>query len=74
MLVKYIDTKKNRAIAKCYELVGFSDKSQYKYFYRTIPTKVTLADVMLDFTKSQGWSNIGVIYSNDPFGQQCNNT
>jgi ABC-type branched-subunit amino acid transport system substrate-binding protein len=53
-------------------IVGFSDKSQYKYFYRTIPTKVTLVDVMLDFIQTQGWDNIGVIYSNDPFGQQCN--
>lgn len=52
--------------------VGFSDKSQYKYFYRTIPTKATLADVMLDFITSQGWKNIGVIYENDPLGQQCN--
>ncbi|KAG1121370.1 hypothetical protein G6F42_012496 [Rhizopus arrhizus] len=50
--------------------IGFSDKSQYKYFYRTIPTKATLADVMLDFIKSQGWRNIGVVYENDPLGQQ----
>ncbi|KAI8640132.1 hypothetical protein BD408DRAFT_445435 [Parasitella parasitica] len=50
--------------------IGFSDKSQYKYFYRTIPTKVTLADVMLDFVASQGWKNIGVIYENHPLGQQ----
>ncbi|KAL0135191.1 periplasmic binding protein-like I [Mucor lusitanicus] len=50
--------------------IGFSDKSQYKYFYRTIPTKATLADVMLDFITSQGWKNIGVIYENDPLGQQ----
>lgn len=52
-------------------IVGFSDKSQYRYFYRTIPTKATLADVMLDFIASQGWRNIGVIYENDPLGQQC---
>jgi hypothetical protein len=52
-------------------LVGFSDKTQYKYFFRTIPTKVTLADVMLDFTVSQRCSQIGIIYSNDPLGQQC---
>ncbi|KAK4518242.1 choline phosphate cytidylyltransferase [Mucor velutinosus] len=50
--------------------IGFSDKSQYKYFYRTIPTKATLAGVMLDFIASQGWRNIGVIYDNDPLGQQ----
>ncbi|KAI9264650.1 periplasmic binding protein-like I, partial [Helicostylum pulchrum] len=50
--------------------IGFSDKSQYKYFYRTIPTKTILADVMLDFVSSQNWINIGVIYSNDLLGQQ----
>lgn len=26
---------------------------------------------MLDFIASQGWRNIGVIYENDPLGQQC---
>ncbi|KAI8888725.1 periplasmic binding protein-like I [Backusella circina FSU 941] len=50
--------------------IGFSDKTQYKYFFRTIPTKVTLADVMLDFAVSQRWGQIGIIYSNDPLGQQ----
>lgn len=55
-------------------IVGFSDKSQYKYFYRTIPTKTTLADVMLDFVTSQNWVNIGVVYSNDVLGQQCKHT
>ncbi|KAI7876136.1 periplasmic binding protein-like I [Mucor mucedo] len=50
--------------------IGFSDKSQYRYFYRTIPTKAILADVMLDFAFSQNWVNIGVIYSNDLLGQQ----
>lgn len=26
---------------------------------------------MLDFITSQGWRNIGVVYENDPLGQQC---
>lgn len=65
-------SQKKRQILTCGKIVGFSDKSQYKYFYRTIPTKVTLVDVMLDFIQKQGWNHIGVIYSNDPFGQQCN--
>lgn len=51
--------------------VGFSDKSQYKYFYRSIPTRTTMADTMLDSVSSQNWINIGVIYSNDLLGQQC---
>lgn len=53
------------------EIVGFSDKTQYKYFYRTIPTKITIADAMLDFVVTQQWKNIGVIYSNDLLGQHC---
>jgi hypothetical protein len=52
-------------------LVGFSDKTQYKYFFRTIPTKITIADAMLDFVATQQWENIGVIYSNDLLGQHC---
>ena len=26
---------------------------------------------MLDFIANQGWKNIGVIYDNNPLGQQC---
>lgn len=52
-------------------IVAFSDKTQYKYFFRTIPTQVIAADVMLAFAASQGWSKVGVLYTNDPLGQQC---
>jgi ABC-type branched-subunit amino acid transport system substrate-binding protein len=52
-------------------LVAFSDKSQYKYFFRTIPTQVIIADVMLSFAAKQGWSRVGVLYTDDPLGQQC---
>jgi ABC-type branched-subunit amino acid transport system substrate-binding protein len=51
--------------------VAFSDKTQYKYFFRTIPTQVIIADVMLSFASKQGWKKLGVIYTDDPLGQQC---
>ncbi|CAO3619185.1 unnamed protein product [Mucor hiemalis] len=50
--------------------IAFSDKSQYKYFFRTIPTQVIIADVMLSFASKQGWNKLGVIYTDDPLGQQ----
>ncbi|KAI9278719.1 periplasmic binding protein-like I, partial [Phascolomyces articulosus] len=50
--------------------IAFSDKTQYKYFFRTIPTQVIMADVMLAFVAKQGWSKVGVIYTDDPVGQQ----
>lgn len=51
--------------------VAFSDKTQYKYFFRTIPTQVIIADVMLSFASKQGWNKLGVLYTDDPLGQQC---
>ncbi|KAI7854854.1 periplasmic binding protein-like I [Circinella umbellata] len=55
--------------------VAFSDKTQYKYFFRTVPTQVIMADVMLAFAAKQGWSKVGVIYTDDPVGQQfCQHT
>jgi ABC-type branched-subunit amino acid transport system substrate-binding protein len=51
--------------------VALSDKSQYKYFFRSIPTQVIFADVMLSFAALQGWSKIGIIYSDSTLGQQC---
>ncbi|KAI9499195.1 periplasmic binding protein-like I [Zychaea mexicana] len=50
--------------------IAFSDKTQYKYFFRTIPTQVIMADVMLAFAAKQGWSKVGIIYTDDPIGQQ----
>ncbi|KAI8985943.1 periplasmic binding protein-like I [Pilobolus umbonatus] len=50
--------------------IGFSDKTQYKYFFRTIPTQVIIADVMLAFAANQGWNKLGVLYTDDPLGQQ----
>ncbi|KAI9306259.1 periplasmic binding protein-like I [Cunninghamella echinulata] len=50
--------------------IALSDKSQYKYFFRTIPTQVIFADVMLSFATLQGWSKVGVIYPDSTLGQQ----
>ncbi|OAD71510.1 hypothetical protein PHYBLDRAFT_187578 [Phycomyces blakesleeanus NRRL 1555(-)] len=50
--------------------ISFSDKTQYKYFFRTIPTQVIIADVMLSFAAAQNWTKIGVLYTDDPLGQQ----
>ncbi|KAI9006671.1 periplasmic binding protein-like I [Phycomyces nitens] len=50
--------------------ISFSDKTQYKYFFRTIPTQVIIADVMLSFAANQGWKKIGILYTDDPLGQQ----
>ncbi|KAI8144687.1 periplasmic binding protein-like I [Fennellomyces sp. T-0311] len=49
--------------------VAFSDKTQYQYFFRTIPTQVIMADVMLAFAANQGWSKVGILYTDDPIGQ-----
>ncbi|KAI8089915.1 periplasmic binding protein-like I [Halteromyces radiatus] len=50
--------------------IALSDKTQYKYFFRTIPTQVIFADPMLSFAALQGWSKIGIIYSDSALGQQ----
>ncbi|KAI8376579.1 uncharacterized protein BYT42DRAFT_534211 [Radiomyces spectabilis] len=49
---------------------SLSDKTQYGYFFRTIPTNLLYADAALSFIISQGWPMLGVLYSNDDFGQQ----
>ncbi|KAI8365133.1 periplasmic binding protein-like I [Blakeslea trispora] len=50
--------------------IAFSDKSQYSHFFRTIPTQVIIADVMLSFASNQGWKKLSIIYTDDPLGQQ----
>jgi hypothetical protein len=69
--VKYIVVTMFFYYYYCYLVVAFSDKSQYKYFFRTIPTQVIIADIMLNFAAKQGWEKLGVIYTDDPLGQQC---
>lgn len=51
--------------------VSLSDKSQYKYFFRTIPTQIIFADTMLAYVAKQGWSKVSILYSDDALGQQC---
>ncbi|KAG1047499.1 hypothetical protein G6F43_010054 [Rhizopus delemar] len=50
--------------------VALSDKTQYKYFFRTIPTQVIIADAMLEFASKEGWKKLGILYTDDPLGQQ----
>ncbi|KAI9018770.1 periplasmic binding protein-like I [Phycomyces nitens] len=49
---------------------SLSDKTQYGYFFRTIPTDLLYVDAALSFITSQGWPTIGILYSSDDFGQQ----
>ncbi|CDS09047.1 hypothetical protein LRAMOSA10407 [Lichtheimia ramosa] len=49
---------------------SFSDKTQYKYFFRTISTQTIFGDAMMGFATTQGWSKIGIVYTDDPTGQQ----
>ncbi|KAI8376578.1 uncharacterized protein BYT42DRAFT_605670 [Radiomyces spectabilis] len=50
--------------------VAFSDKTQYKYFFRTVPTEVIVADVMFAFAANQGWGKVAIVYTDDALGQQ----
>ncbi|KAI7879784.1 periplasmic binding protein-like I [Lichtheimia hyalospora FSU 10163] len=50
---------------------SLSDKTQYSYFFRTIPTKLLYADAAISFLVSQGWPTLGILYTNDDSGQQC---
>lgn len=50
---------------------SLADRSQYSYFYRTIPTDLLYADAALSFVASQGWPYISLLYSNDDYGNQC---
>ncbi|KAI9310743.1 periplasmic binding protein-like I [Dichotomocladium elegans] len=55
--------------------VSFSDKTEYKYFFRTIPTQTLVSDAMMSFAATQGWSKVGIVYSDDAMGQQfCQHT
>ncbi|KAF7729898.1 hypothetical protein EC973_003632 [Apophysomyces ossiformis] len=49
---------------------SLSDKTQYGYFFRTISTNLAYTDAALTFVLSQGWPMIGILYSDDDFGQQ----
>ena len=48
---------------------SLSNKEVYPYFFRTLPgPKQTIAAV-IDFVKRQGWSRLGVVYTDDPLGR-----
>ncbi|KAF9163942.1 hypothetical protein BGX20_001148 [Mortierella sp. AD010] len=47
-----------------------SNKIDYEYFFRTIPTELMFGGVMLDFVASRGWKNIAVFYTGDSLGSQ----
>ncbi|KAI9257749.1 periplasmic binding protein-like I [Helicostylum pulchrum] len=49
---------------------SLSDKSQFGYFFRTTPTNLLYSDAAMSFITSQGWPVMGVLYSDDDFGQQ----
>lgn len=53
-------------------LASLSDKTQFGYFFRTVPTNLLYSDAAVSFIVSQGWPDLGVLYSDDDFGQQCN--
>ncbi|KAG0080837.1 hypothetical protein BGZ90_011112 [Linnemannia elongata] len=51
-----------------------SNKDQYGYFFRTIPTELMFGRVMMDFVASRGWKTIAVFYAGDALGSQMMDT
>ncbi|KAF9920707.1 hypothetical protein FBU30_009375 [Linnemannia zychae] len=51
-----------------------SNKDQYGYFFRTIPTELMFGQVMMDFVASRGWKTIAVFYAADLLGSQMMDT
>ncbi|KAG0190245.1 hypothetical protein DFQ28_002282 [Apophysomyces sp. BC1034] len=49
---------------------SLADKSQYGYFFRTVPTRLLYADAALSFIVNQGWPVIGVLYSSNESDEQ----
>ncbi|KAI8343028.1 periplasmic binding protein-like I [Chlamydoabsidia padenii] len=49
---------------------SLSDKAEYSYFFRTIPTDLIYTDAVLTFVANQGWPTIGILFSGDTFGKQ----
>ncbi|KAG0360799.1 hypothetical protein BG005_009879 [Podila minutissima] len=47
-----------------------SSKDDYGYFFRTIPTELMFASVMLDFVVSRGWKSVAVFYTGDNLGSE----
>ncbi|KAF9082517.1 hypothetical protein BGX23_012384 [Mortierella sp. AD031] len=51
-----------------------SNKDNYGYFFRTIPTELMFGRVMMDFVASRGWKTIAVFYAGDSLGSQMMDT
>ncbi|KAI9300680.1 periplasmic binding protein-like I [Cunninghamella echinulata] len=49
--------------------ISFSDKTQFKYFFRSIVTNVVAIDAIFQFIAHEEWTKVGVIYSDDNLGQ-----
>ena len=47
-----------------------SNKDDYSYFFRTIPTELMFGNVMMDFVASRGWKTIAVYYTGDSLGSE----
>ncbi|KAG0334557.1 hypothetical protein BG004_000362, partial [Podila humilis] len=52
------------------KLAQLSSKEDYGYFFRTIPTELMFAGVMLDFVISRGWKSVAVFYTGDTLGSE----
>ncbi|CEP12702.1 hypothetical protein [Parasitella parasitica] len=48
--------------------VSLADKSQYDYFFRTVPTDLLHIDTVISFVLSQNWTTMGVLYTDTDLG------
>ncbi|CAO3634209.1 unnamed protein product [Mucor hiemalis] len=53
---------------------SLADKSQYEYFFRTIPTDLLYADAILSFISNQQWTAFGILYPDNDLGRQLTQT
>lgn len=49
---------------------SLADKSQYEFFFRTIPTDLLYADAILSFILNQKWTVFGILYPDNDLGRQ----
>ncbi|KAG0328346.1 hypothetical protein BGZ99_005529 [Dissophora globulifera] len=47
-----------------------TNKDDYSYFFRTIPTELMFGTVMMDFVANRGWKTVAVFYTGDSLGSQ----
>ncbi|KAI8373243.1 uncharacterized protein BYT42DRAFT_536616 [Radiomyces spectabilis] len=53
---------------------SLSDKSQYGYFFRTVPTRLLYVDAAVSFIVNQKWPIIGILYTKNNAGHQLSDT